>query len=367
MGKIDLNKGSEYMQWAKTQMQARFNIGNSGVMFYPLKELGATFEDLEINGPSHYGFEPLQRELAEKCAVSVECLASATGTSMANQLVMAAILNPGDEVLIEQPTYDPLVAVARYLRADIKRFPRTFENGFGIDLDLLRQQITSKTRLIVVSNLHNPTGIMLSSQTLKEIGKMAKRAGAKVLVDEVYLECLYLESGTPASAFHLGNEFVTTNSLTKAYGLNGLRCGWILAEPELIQKIWHLNDLFGVIPAHPAEILSVIALRNISKIAERANNLLTANRKILNEFFDQHADHLGVIRPEFGTISFPRLKNGNGDDFCKFLLEKFETLVVPGRFFDMPNHFRLGIGSATENFKAGIERLSEALKQSSIH
>lgn len=363
MGKIDLNKGSEYMQWAKTQMQARFNIGNSGVMFYPLRELGATFEDLEINGPSHYGYDPLQKELAEKCAVSMECVASATGTSMANQLVMAAILNPGDEVLIEQPTYDPLVAVARYLRADIKRFPRTFENSFGIDLDLLRQQITLKTRLIVLSSLHNPSGIMVSSRTLKEIGTMAKRVGARVLVDEVYLECLYLESGTPASAFHLGNEFVTTNSLTKAYGLNGLRCGWILAEPELIQKIWHLNDLFGVIPAHPAEILSVIALRNIAKIAARANNLITTNRTILNEFFDQNADKVEVIRPEFGTISFPRLRNGNGDDFCKFLLAKFETLVVPGRFFDMPNHFRLGIGSATENFQAGIERLSEALKQ----
>jgi aspartate/methionine/tyrosine aminotransferase len=363
MGKIDLNKGSEYMQWAKTQMHARFNIGNSGVMFYPLRELGATFEDLEINGPSHYGYEPLQKELAEKCAVSVDCLASATGTSMANQLVMAAILNLGDEVLIEQPTYDPLVAVARYLKAEIKRFPRTFESSFGIDLDLLRQQITSKTRLIVVSNLHNPTGIMLSSQTLKEIGTMAKRAGAKVLVDEVYLECLYLESGTPASAFHLGTEFVTTNSLTKAYGLNGLRCGWILAEPELIQKIWHLNDLFGVIPAHPAEILSVIALRNISKIAAHANNLLTTNRKILNEFFDQHTDKLQVIRPEFGTICFPRLRNGNGNDFCQFLLQKYETLVVPGRFFDMPDHFRLGIGSATENFIAGLERLGDALKQ----
>ncbi|MCI0444939.1 pyridoxal phosphate-dependent aminotransferase [bacterium] len=363
MGKIDINKGSEYMQWAKTQMQARFNIANSGVMFYPLKDLGASFEDLEINGPSHYGYEPLQKELAEKCAVPMECIAAATGTSMANQLAMSAILNPGDEVLIEQPTYDPLVAVARYLRANIKRFPRTFENSFGIDLDLLRQQITARTRLIVISSLHNPSGMLVPSQVLKEIGTMAKRAGARVLVDEVYLECLYLESGTPASAFHLGNEFVTTNSLTKAYGLNGLRCGWVLAETELIQKIWHLNDLFGVIPAHPAEILSVIALRNISKIAARANNLLQTNRPILNEFFDQHTDKIEVVKPEYGTIAFPRLKHGNADDFCKFLLEKYETLVVPGRFFDMPNHFRVGIGSATENFRAGIERLSEALKK----
>src|SRR5262245_51213468 len=210
MEKIDINKGSEYMHWAKTQMQARFNIANSGVMFYPLKELGATLDDFEINGPSTYGYQPLQKALAEKCAVHVECVAAATGTSMGNHLVMAAILNPGDEVLIEQPTYDPLVAVARYLRANIKRFPRTLENSFGIDLQLLRQQITFRTRLIVLSNLHNPSSIMVPSQTLKEIGNMAKRVGAKVLVDEVYLECLYLESGTPASAFHLGNEFVTT-------------------------------------------------------------------------------------------------------------------------------------------------------------
>lgn len=363
MGRIDINKGSEYMQWAKTQMQARFNLANSGVMFYPLKELDATLDDLEINGPSNYGYEPLQKALAEKCAVPVECIAAATGTSMANHLAMAAILNPGDEVLIEQPTYEPLVAVARYLRANIKRFPRSFENSFAIDVDFLRQQITSKTRLIVITSLHNPSGVLVSAQTLKEIGSIAKRVGAKVLVDEVYLECLYLESGIPVSAFHLGNEFITTNSLTKAYGLNGLRCGWILAEAELIRKIWHLNDLFGVIPAHPAELLSVIALRNISKISTRANELLTRNRTILNQFFDQHSNKLEVIQPDYGTIAFPRLKNGSADDFCKTLLQNFETSVVPGRFFEMPKHFRIGIGSATEDFQAGIDRLSEALTQ----
>ncbi len=348
------------MQWAKTRMQARFNLASSGVMYYPLKDLGVTLDDIEINGPSNYGYEPLQKALAEKCAVPMECVAAATGTSMANHLAMAALLKPGDEVLIEHPTYDPLLAVARYLRADIKRFSRSFENAFAIDLEEIRQQVTRKTRLIVITSLHNPSGILAPAQTLKDIGSIAKRVGAKVLVDEVYLECLYLESGTPASAFHLGNEFITTNSLTKAYGLNGLRCGWVLAEAELIRKIWRLNDLFGVLPAHPAERLSVIALRNIAQIADRANDLLKTNRAILNQFFDRHSDRLEVIRPDYGTIAFPRLKKGNSDEFCNRLLNQFETSVVPGRFFEMPKHFRIGIGCATDTLITGLQRISDS-------
>src|SRR5207237_486617 len=137
------------------------------------------------------------------------------------------------------------------------------------------------------------------------LGEMARELSAHVLVDEVYLEALFAEA--PRSAFHLGEEFITTNSLTKVYGLSGLRCGWILARPGLAERLWHLNDLFGVIPAHAAELLSCIALRNLIEITAYARGLLETNKELLNSFYDSR-DDLEWQPHRFGTVSFPRLK-----------------------------------------------------------
>jgi hypothetical protein len=139
-----------------------------------------------------------------------------------------------------------------------------------------------------------------------------------------------------------------------------LRCGWILAEPELAKRIWRLNDLFDVIPAHPAERLSFAALKRINKVAVRARAVLEANRPLLYQFLDTRTE-LDCVRPAFGTVVFPRLKSGNVDLLCTLLREKYETTVVPGRFFEMPDHFRVGIGGETETLAAGLERLGAAL------
>jgi aspartate/methionine/tyrosine aminotransferase len=192
------------------------------------------------------------------------------------------------------------------------------------------------------------------------VGEIARAAGARVLVDEVYLDAMFADA--PRSSFHLGNEFVVTSSLTKAYGLSGLRCGWILAEPELAKRIWRLSDLMANIPAHAAERLSCIALAHLDRIGARARGLLEANRLVLNRFLDERED-LEAQRFSSGTVSFPRLKHGSVDELCRLLREQYDTTVVPGRFFEMPDHFRVGLGCETEVFAAGIERLSRALNE----
>src|SRR5258708_19452399 len=134
---------------------------------------------------------------------------------------------------------------------------------------------SKKARLMVVTNLDNPSGVVLEEETLRAIGEMARSVGARVLVDEVYLELLF--DRPQRSAFHLGEHFIVTSSLTKAYGLSGLRCGWILAAPELAERMWHHNDLFGNIPAHITDRLSVIALAHLYTIRARPKSLLEAH------------------------------------------------------------------------------------------
>lgn len=348
------------MEWAKLRSGAKFNLAVSGMPNLPLARLGATIDDIEISGPGGYGYEPLQKKLAEKCGVSPENVVAATGTSMANHLALAALIEPGDEVIIEHPAYELLLTTAEYLGAKVARFPRPADAGFQLDPREIERGITPRTRVIVITNLHNPSSARISDSVLRLVGEIAASHRAMVLVDEVYLEACYDPSAR--SAFHLGPNFVITSSLTKAYGLSGLRCGWILAAPRLAERMWHLNDLFGVIPAHAAERLSVIALDRLPEIAAEAKARLELNRATLRRFLESRID-LVAARPEAGTVVFPQIMQGHADAFCQLLRDKYETSVVPGRFFEMPDHFRIGYGVDPATLEEGLQRIGAALDE----
>jgi aspartate/methionine/tyrosine aminotransferase len=352
---------SAYMYWAKTQQSSRYNLATSGLASYPLPELPLKLEDLApLARGGSYGYLPLQEALAEHCGVSTGNVVAADGTSMANYLAMAALLEPGDEVLVEHPTYELLLAALGHLQAGIRRFPRRPECGFSIDPGAIERAMTTRTRMIVITNLHNPSSAFSDEVALRSIGEIARRAGARVLVDEVYLDAAF--ELAPRSAFHLGPEFVITNSLTKVYGLSGLRCGWVLAEEELARRMWRLNDLFGVNQAHPAERISAVALRNFDRIRARARTLLETNRQLLNQFLATRED-LDVQPLRFGTVAFPRLLTGPVEKFCELFRDKYEGTVVPGSFFEMPQHFRMGIGGETGALSQSLERLAAALDE----
>ncbi|HWF90032.1 MAG TPA: aminotransferase class I/II-fold pyridoxal phosphate-dependent enzyme [Pyrinomonadaceae bacterium] len=350
---------SSYMHWAKTRSVAKYNLATSGLGNLKLSELRVSLDDLEITDGG-YGYQPLIQSISTRYRVAPEQVVTAAGTTFANHLAMAALIKPGDEILFEQPAYEPMLALARYLGADVKRFSRRFEDAFQISVAELERLVTPKTRLIVITNLHNPSGVLLSDATMKQIGEIARRVGARVLVDEVYMETLFEES--PRTSFHLGEEFVVTSSLTKAFGLSGLRCGWILAQPELAKRMWLLNDLFAATPVHAGERLSVVAMQQLKGIAARAKQLLDRNRQTLNEFLDTRED-LEVVRPEFGTVMFPRVRHGTSERLCQLLREKYETSVVPGVFFEMPAHFRIGIAGNADLLSEGLKRLGLALDE----
>ena len=352
------HKHSDYMHWSKTQSCARFNLATSGVAHFPLCELPVDLKELEINGDNSYGYAPLQQAIAAHHEVDPDCVVESAGTSMANHLAMAAIIEPGDEVLIEHPAYGPILDVADYLQANVKRFRRAEENGWAIDPEEVRGRITPKTRLIVITNLHNPTSVLTSETVLREIGDIARSVGALVLVDEVYLDAVY--ENTPCTSFHLGSEFVVTSSLTKVYGVSGLRCGWILAQPDLAWKMRRLNDLYSATPVFPGELLSVAAFQHLDVLRERARRIVDADRKLLRDFLKQQSS-LSAVSTPWGTTSFPRLLSGNADAFLDRLRAEFDTSAVPGRFFEMPDHFRIGTGVNTEMFAEGLKRIGRAL------
>src|SRR6266403_899741 len=292
---------SDYMHWSKTQGRARFNLATSGVAAFPLQELPVDLEELEINGENSYGYEPLQAAIAKHHSVDPECVVEAAGTSMANHLAMAAVIESGDEVLIEHPAYGPILDVAQYLQANVKRFRRAEENGWAIDPADVRHCVTPKTRLIVIS------------------------------------------------------------SLTKVYGVSGLRCGWILAQPDLAWKMRRLNDLYSATPVFPGELLSVAAFKHLNLLRERARRIVEADRNLLWDFLAEQSA-ISAVRTDWGTTSFVRLPNKDADVFLERLRSEFDTSAVPGRFFEMPDHFRIGMGVNTEMFAEGLNQISRALR-----
>lgn len=348
---------SDYMHWAKFKRPVRFALTTSEVPHFRMDSLPLSIADLDMDGASHPRYAPLRDRIAARYGVDVDQVVAADGTSMANFLAMATLISPGDEVLVEQPTYELLLGAASFLGASIRRFERKASDAFRLDPAAVEQALTSKTRLIVITNLHNPSSALAEEADLRAVGELTRSVGTRVLVDEVYLD-----AAVPPrrSAVHLGPEFVTTNSLTKVCGLSGLRCGWILAEPELAERMWRLNDLFGVNQAHQAERLSCIAFDHLDQVIGNNAALLQRNRTLFNQFVAARSD-LDCPPAEHGITAFPRWTGGGTERLDDHLRERYDTSVVAGRWFEMPAHFRIGFGLQPAEFEEGMSRLGGAL------
>ena len=354
-------KHSVYMTWAKYHAAAKYNLANSGILGCELNDLTITWNDVIINGPNHEGYAPLKAAIARRYGVNEENIVIAQGTSMANFLTMATLLEHRDEVLIEQPTYDPFLAAASYLGANINRFVRRFENGYQLDLDELKGLISARTKLIVLSNPHNPSGVNINAEMLAQVGDLAAAVGAYVLVDEVYRDILF-EDAEPV-AVHLGDHFVTTGSLTKAYGLSGLRCGWVLCDPRLAERMRRMNDLFGAVGSMPSDSLALAAFRQLDALLERTRAIIEPNQFLIRNFLAAHEEFLEYVLPKHSMIVFPRLRQLDDSEPLHNLLRRYETSIVPGKFFEDARHFRLGFAVNPANVEAGLGFLSNALHQ----
>ena len=347
---------SAYMRFAKLETSARFNLASSGVADCAWSDLELDPPDLVLSDHSPYGWPPLAHAVAARFSVDPDCVViPGGGCSFANHLAMAAILAPGDEVLIEDPTYELLASTASHLGARVKQFPRSIGDRWRLEPASAVQRVTSATKLLIVTDLHNPSGAAAS------LGDIEAVAGAAqlLLVDEVYRE-LTFASGPPRTAFREDGNIVVTSSLTKAYGLSGLRCGWILAPAPLAEGMRRLNDLFGVKPPHVVERMAVAALNQLDRLRRRARAKTDSNHDAYRELLGDHPA-LEQVMFEDSTTVFPRIRRGHGDGFARMLRDRFETSVVPGRFFGAADHIRVGLGGEPAATREGLTRLAEAL------
>jgi len=351
-------KGSVYMRWAKEHAAARYNLANSGILGCSTGDLEIGPGDILVNGPNRDGYPPVLEAIAALYGVTPEQVVPAEGTSGANFLAFAGLLEPGDEVLVEQPTYEPLLAALELAGARVRRFARRFEDGYRLDLDSLREQMSDRVRMVVITNPHNPSGVALSSGEIAQAGEIAGRAW--VLVDEVYRDILFEDA--PPSHVHLGPQFLATSSLTKTYGLSGLRCGWVLAPPGAADRLRRVRDAMGAVGSVPSDGLALAAFRQLPRLLERTRTLLEPNQELIREFLAEHSDVLDCVLPPRSMMVFPRLSRENDSQPLHDRLRRVETSIVPGHFFESPRHFRLGFAVRPEDVATGLRHLSAALR-----
>jgi hypothetical protein len=248
--------------------------------------------------------------------------------------------------------------------ASIERFERRAENGYRIDVDDLERRVTHRTRLIILTSPHNPTGALVDRETLAEIGDFAARVGASVLVDEVYLDAASLAADRPivqASATQIDGPFVVTNSLTKSYGLAGLRCGWTISPRQIAERIRRTRDVVDNAGPAPPDPLSVLAFEHMTQVSERARLILTTNIARAKTFFAEQR-RLDLALPPSASVVFPRVAGAaSSKALVQQLLDRFGVAVAPGHFFEAPEHFRISLGCAPEVLDEGLRRIGEAL------
>ena len=300
--------------------------------------------------------------ICARYGVSPEEVVTTTGVTSALAMVLKAFVAPGDHVLIEQPGFDLLGSAAREAGAKVEALRRA-PPDFKIDLNRLAEQLTSRTRLVLITNLHNPSGAHLTAQEIVDIARVAAKVGAVLFVDEVYADFMRPKVTAPAAT--LAPNIISANSLTKVFGLHALKCGWMVGKPELLERV--LNDssegdggiskLSHAVAAHVLESAQIFD--------KRWQILLAFTRPILARHVDAMvADGLieGAL-PDYGCMYFPKIVGVRDTTaLARKLWERYALLVAPGEYFGMPGHIRIGFGSGENVLDDGLARLHRALK-----
>jgi len=336
--------------------RAPYDLASSGIPLVRWSDVGAALPDDDDFG----AYARFREAIAQYNDVPVADVVPTLGTSQALFLAYAATLSPGDEVLVEHPGYEPLVRAAEGLGATVRTYERRADEGFRVEPERVAAAIGPRTRAIVVTNLHNPTGVRVPDATLRELALVAEARGAYLVVDEVYapFDDLPEDGVFRHSARKLGANVVAVSSLTKCYGLGMYRLGWLLGPPEIVERAEAaVVSTCGHLPlAHAAR--GAAALANIGRLAVRAKSLLAGKRAVV----DAWARALPNARwscPEsglFGLVTLPA--EGDITPRIERWVTEHGVLVGAGAFFGIPNGFRLSWATLRgEELEAGLERL----------
>ncbi len=346
------------------------DIGSSGVQSFSLSDLrellGLTqaetdaivFDDSQTLG------DPLLRDaIARRWGNgNAECVMATHGSNEAIYLILNALLKAGDEVVVLDPIYPQFFAIAESLGCSLKPWLLTSEQNFEADIGELKRLISPRTRMVIVNFPHNPTGTTLSLKQLQELIGAVAEGGAYLVWDGAFAELTYDSDPLPDPALSY-QRAVSIGTLSKAYGLPGLRIGWCLAPTEVLDRCARLRDYINLHLSPLVELIARRAIENADMLRGIRLRQARVNLGMLAEWAEEHRELVKWVRPRGGVSSFVGLRGvSDVEGFCHDLARVHRVLLVPGRCFNYPSHVRLGFGGATAELKEGLARLSAQLK-----
>ena len=361
----------EYLTWFKEHekgMNAHNNLASSAIVEpeNAIRDLVTSQEfSNRLNMHDPWWHPTLLRYLRQEYHLAEgRELIITNGASGAIWLVFQALVSPGSHVIVETPVYQPLLSAPKFLDAEISLLERKPEKNYEIDSDKLKSLIRPDTKLIVLTNLHNPSGHHLGDGGLDLLKGIVKQNGGKVkvLIDETFRD---LTPEKRDMAANLDECFISINTLSKAYGLAVLRCGWIASSQDTYQKI---RDTFVLVEnsgSRLAESLASMVIERLDSHQQRSWAICAENRRIMSEFMDPLLAEKRISGqiPTYGCLYFPRIMGVHDTtEFTRKLRDSWDVYVVEGSFFEAPQHIRIGFGGDTKYLPDILKRLATAIR-----
>ena len=363
------------------ETHVQYDIAESGILplsmndlldFAPIGERAAALERLQalpLGYSEARGTEALRGQLAATYARGdADHILVTTGAIEANFLLFNVLLEAGDHVIAPYPAYQQLYSVPRAIGCDVALWHVGPDTGYRYDLDALERLLTPRTRVIVVNTPHNPTGAMLPPSDAKRVYELAASVGATVIGDEAY-RWLAVPEGEPFAPpmFDLGERGLSVGTLSKPFGLPGLRIGWIAGPPDLIRACWSMRDYITLSPGKLNDALARLAMTHRERIIERNRRIITANLATASRWMAERQTFLRWTPPRGGLLALIRYDLPVLSlDLADKLATEYSVMLAPGSAFGYEHHLRLGIGQRPDIFAAGLELTGKCLDTVSL-
>ncbi len=349
----------DYVRWFKSQRGgARFPLSASGVAEISSAELGPdAAPPIEASALTRT-LDLWRASISARYGVPSGHAFPAVGTSGAAYLAVAALssmIPRGAAVAVERPTYGVFEACARMCGREVVRIDRRAAHGWSLDLDAARDAFASGARIVCVQDLHNPTGASIDGAALSELRGLARRFDGWIVVDEVYRD---FRPGPVGTAYVAGERVVVTSSLTKCYGLGGLRAGFLFAPPAVVERVERVEEIVHCEPPTAQLALAARALARADALLERGRAFAAAGRPVMDAWMAS-TPHVSWVPPVAGLSGLVRVE-GLTDSvrFAERLREELDVQVVPGAFFGAEGHVRVSFGTAPEDLAASLDVLA---------
>ena len=351
--------------------EVEYNLSESGVHPLTLRDFLSgdevrALQDIALGYSQSNGTPELREQIAGLYpGASPDYVLVTNGSSEANYLLMWSHIEPGDEAVFMMPNYMQMWGLVRGFGAALKPLWLKESLGWAPDLDDMRKLVTPKTKLIIVTNPNNPTGAVLSGEAMSGIVEVAARVGAWIVADEIYQGAERIGETTP-SFWGRYDRTLIVNGLSKAYGLPGVRIGWIVAPKEVITKTWPYHDYTTISPSVLSDRIARIALSPASreKILKRTRSIIQNNFALLESWLNKQTELFSYIPPRAGAIVFMRYAlMTNSTELVTRLIKEKSALIVPGDHFEMDRYLRIGFGSEPAYLERGLARVGELFAQ----